>query len=201
MKLQPESVLGAQFGSASDIPCDVADGLRLRERADIGCLLVTSAVDAAEIIDAVGPLAGVDLPRAPGMINSADGRAALWLSPRSWLIHCGVEEEGEIASRVNTAFSDKRLHAARFTDYLCWLELTGAGADGLLKEGSFVSLERDGLADGQAKRTLIAGIAAVVIRQSRLAWLIGVERSRARYFCHWLNAARTADLAKSLLTS
>lgn len=201
MKLQPESALGAQFGFASDVPCGAGDGLTLRERADIGCVLVTSAVDAAEIIDAVGVVVGVELPRVSGRVAFAGGRLALWLSPRSWLIQCGMDGEGELAARVNAEFSDKRVHAAHFTDYLCWFELSGAGSDHLLKEGSFISLERDGMADGNAKRTLIAGITAVIIRRSRNVWLLGVERSRARYFCRWLTAARTADVAIGLQTS
>jgi heterotetrameric sarcosine oxidase gamma subunit len=76
-----------------------------------------------------------------------------------------------------------------FTDALCWFELSGDGALDLLTEGSFISLERGGLPVGRAKRTLIAQIAAVVVRRSESVWQVAVERSRSKYFVDWLSAA------------
>lgn len=94
-----------------------------------------------------------------------------------------------LAARLGAAFPDKLIHAALFTDYLCWLELSGPGAGIILGDGGFISLEREGLATGHAKRTLVAGVAAVIIRKEKSEWLIGVERSRARYFVDWMIAA------------
>jgi heterotetrameric sarcosine oxidase gamma subunit len=138
----------------------------------------------------------------PGTIATAEGRAALWLTPRSWLIHCAPEEEVALADRVNRASPDMLVHAVPFGGALCWLELSGrrsgpgtgtsTAADAaleLLTEGGFVSLERGGLPVGRSKRTLIAQIGVVVIHQNESVWLIGVERSRARYFAQWLTAA------------
>ncbi|MBL8266538.1 sarcosine oxidase subunit gamma family protein [Steroidobacter sp.] len=195
MSLQLESTLGRAFGTSAVLVCDAADGLELRERADLGCLLLTAAVDVAEIIDAASVAAGVPLPAEPGMINTAHERLALWLSPRSWLVQCGIEAEGELAARLNGTFPDRRLHAALFTDYLCWLELRGAGSVDVLQDASFVSLERNGLAVGHAKRTLVAGITGVIVRHSEIDWLIGIERSRARYFTEWLTTTRTTICA------
>jgi heterotetrameric sarcosine oxidase gamma subunit len=161
----------------------------VRERADIGCVLLKAAVDEAQVVYPASVAVGVDLPLAPGRVQSESGRTALWLSPRAWLVHCAVEEEGELVRRVNGAFEDKLLHAVRFTDALCWLELSGSGALGLLTEGGFVSLEQAGLAIGYAKRTLVAQVAVIVLRESESVWLVAVERSRARYFMDWLRSA------------
>jgi heterotetrameric sarcosine oxidase gamma subunit len=114
---------------------------------------------------------------------------AVWLSPRSWLVRCPIEEEGDVVRQVNSAYPDKLLHAVRYTDALCWLELSGFGAFGLLSAGGFVSLEQAGLAIGYAKRTLVAQVAVLVVREAETVWVVGVERSRARYFMDWLRAA------------
>jgi heterotetrameric sarcosine oxidase gamma subunit len=161
----------------------------LQERADIGCVLLTSAVNADEIVNSAMHVCGVEIPLVPGAVQIAAGRAALWLSPRSWLIQCEVEDEAQRVTRLNAAFPDALAHAVSLTDALCWFELSGPGSLTLLTEGGFVSLERDGLPVGHAKRTLIAQVAAVVARESEVGWLIGVERSRARYFVEWLSAA------------
>jgi heterotetrameric sarcosine oxidase gamma subunit len=187
--LEPQATLGAPFSTGSAVSGFSADTVVLRERADIGCVLLTTAVDSVEIATAVGQSAGLDLPLAPGMIFTAPGRKAIWLSPRSWLIHCGVAEEKELVAHLNAVFPDKLVHAAAYTDYLCWLELSGAGALDLLTEGTFLSLERDGLSVRHAKRTLIAQVMALIVHERESVWLVAVERSRARYFADWLIAA------------
>lgn len=189
MTLQLQSALGAPFGAASTVSGFSSDNALVRERADIGCILLTTAADSADIAASASQAAGLELPVIPGMINAALRRKAIWLSPRSWLIHCRVEEEDELLAHLNAAFPDKLAHAAAFTDYLCWLELSGAAALDLLTEGTFLSLERGGLPVGHAKRTLIAQVSAVVVHESESVWLAAVERSRARYFADWLIAA------------
>jgi heterotetrameric sarcosine oxidase gamma subunit len=192
VRLTPESTLGALSGSASVLAL-LPDATVLRERADIGCLLLASAVDTATISVPASVAAGVDLPRAPGRIQTADRRLALWLSPRSWLVHCPLDEEIGVATRVNDAFPDKLVHAVSLTDHFCWIELSGRGSSDLLSQGAFVSLDRGGLAAGYAKRTAVAGIAAIVVHRGADVWLLGIERSRARYFVDWLIArARSA---------
>jgi len=192
LKLQPQSVLGGAFGAASIVSRFQCDTARLQERADIGCVLLTSAVNADEIVNSAMRVCGMEIPLVPGAVRIAAGRAALWLSPRSWLIQCEVEDEAQLVTRLNAAFPDALAHAVPLTDALCWFELSGPGSLTLLTEGGFVSLERDGLPVGHAKRTLIAQVAAVVARESEVGWLIGVERSRARYFVEWLSEASGA---------
>ena len=189
MTLQPQSALRAPFGTASTVSGFSCDNAILRERADIGCVLLSTAVDSADIAATASHAAGVDLPLTPGMIKTSPHRKAIWLSPRSWLIHCNIEQEFELVTRLNAAFPERLVHAAAFTDYLAWFELSGSAALDLLTEGTFLSLERAGLPVGHAKRTLIAQIAAVVVHESESVWLIAIERSRARYFADWLIAA------------
>jgi heterotetrameric sarcosine oxidase gamma subunit len=192
MKLTPESTLGASFGSAG-MAAPLSGAAMLRERADIGCLLLTSAVDTDATAVAASTAVGIDLPREAGKIRAGGRRLALWLSPRSWLVHCPIDEEIGLAARVNDAFPGKRLHAACLTDHFCWIELSGRGSSGLLKQGAFLSLEPGGLAVGHAKRTAVAGIAAILVHRGDNVWLVAVERSRARYFADWLIAgARSA---------
>jgi heterotetrameric sarcosine oxidase gamma subunit len=99
-----------------------------------------------------------------------------------------VEEEMELVSQLNSVFPNKCAHAAAFTDHLCWLEFAGAASLDFLLEGTFLSLERRGLPVGCAKRTLIAQVATIVVRESKNRWLLAVERSRAAYFIDWLIA-------------
>jgi heterotetrameric sarcosine oxidase gamma subunit len=192
--LQPQSALGTSFGTASLISGFSSTSVFLRERSDIGCILLTTAVDSATIASSASQAAGLELPLTPGPINTAPPRKAIWLSPRSWLIHCPIEEENDLVTHLNAAFPNKLAHAALFTDYLCWIELSGPPALDLLTEGTFLSLDRGGLPVGHAKRTLIAQIPAVIVHERESVWLLAVERSRARYFADWLTAAvRTAD--------
>jgi heterotetrameric sarcosine oxidase gamma subunit len=198
MRLQAESTLNASFGQAREVFGGLIDQLELLERSDIGCLLLTTATNPVDVTDAAARVAGVRLPASAGLVGSAAKRLAVWLSSRSWLLHCDLEEEEALASRINAAFPDKSLHAALFTDYLCWLELRGIGAQNLLQESSFLSLESTGFSVGHAKRTRVAGIAAVIIRRTDLGWLIGVERSRAAYFATSLRVGRDALSARGL---
>jgi heterotetrameric sarcosine oxidase gamma subunit len=196
MKLKPQATLGAPFGSASPVRGFISNSATLYERSDIGCVLLTAAVDSAAIVPSASAAAGVGLPLAPGKFERepapGPGRTALWLSPRSWLIHCGIEEEIKLAASVNASFPDKLVHAVPFTDHLCWFELSGASSPELLTEGTFLSLEPGGLPVGHAKRCLIAQVAAIFVHESDSVWLIAVERSRARYFADWLTAAATS---------
>jgi heterotetrameric sarcosine oxidase gamma subunit len=185
MKLQPQSSLGAPFGTARLVAGFKTNGVSLRERADIGCVLVTTA--ANNIAAAASAVAGVELPGQAGEIRTHEGRSALWLSPRSWLIQCRLEDELVLVARLNSAFPDKQAHAVPFTDALCWLELFGVESQEALTEGGFLSLEPGGLHIGHAKRTLIAGVAVILAHERENVWVVGVERSRAGYFAQWLS--------------
>lgn len=189
MKLEPQSALHNIFGVPLLVHRFKSDGTALRERADIGCVLLTAVVNPAEVVTSATAVARVELPLEPGAVRQGSGRTALWLSPRSWLIHCKIEEEMELVTDLNKCFLDKLAHAVPFTDALCWFEISLSGALDLLTEGGFVSLERGGLPIGHAKRTLIAQVAVVILRESESVWLVGVERSRARYFADWLIVA------------
>jgi heterotetrameric sarcosine oxidase gamma subunit len=193
VELQTCTAFGSAGATASALLEFKSECVTLRERADFACVLVTAAVDGGSLSDAIGVAAGVELLPGAGATatGSATGRTALWLSPRCWLIHCAADEERALAEGINRISPEKLVHAVPFTDALCWLELSGPGGAALelLTEGGFVSLEQGGLAVGRAKRTLIAQIAAIVIHQTESLWLLGVERSRARYFVQWLAAA------------
>jgi heterotetrameric sarcosine oxidase gamma subunit len=194
LQLKAESALGAPFGTASTVSGFSSDNAVLRERADIGCVLLTAAVDSTDITVSASHAAAVDLPLTPGLIKTSAHRKAIWLSPRSSLIQCGVAEEQDLVTHLNAAFPDKLAHAAALTDYLAWFELSGPAAIDLLTEGTFLSLERAGLPIGHAKRTLVAQIAAIIVHESASVWLVAVERSRARYFTDWLIAAAEVSL-------
>jgi sarcosine oxidase subunit gamma len=189
MILEPRSALDATFGTSSAVIGFRSDRAVLRERADFGSVLLTAAVDGTAIAASASSAAGLDLPIGPGPTKASSESTAIWLSPRSWLILCGVEDEARLVDRLNKAFPDKLLHTVGFADQLCLFELSGVASLDLLTEGSFLSLEPRGLPVGNAKRTLIAQVVTVVIRTSGTSWLLAVERSRARYFAGWLIAA------------
>jgi heterotetrameric sarcosine oxidase gamma subunit len=189
MKLQAQSTLGGAFGASHPVSGFESKAAILRERADIGTVMLTTSVEPGVIAETAGRVAGVEIPLSPGPLTSAPGRWGLWLQPRSWLIRCGVDEELDLVKRLNGAFPERQAHAVAFTDAICWFELSGTAAHDILTEGGFVSLERGGLPIGNAKRTLIAQVAAIVVREGESAWLVAVERSRANYFAQWLSAA------------
>lgn len=189
MKLVPQTALEAPFASVARL---ATGAVVLSERADIGCVLLNATTDPARFYDPAGVLTGVELPRAPGAVGRSGHRQAIWLTPRSWLVLCELEAEEVLVTRINAAFTDKSLHAAHFADYLCWLELSGPRSHAVLRDSSFISLDRAGLSLHHAKRTLVAGIAAIVVSTGVDAYLIGVERSRARYF-----ADRILDMTRT----
>lgn len=192
MRLDQQSVFGGPFGTASDTRKFRSDRATLRERSDIGCVLLTTVGDSSESVASACGAFGLELPMAPGAVTVAARSTALWLSPKSWLIHCDLNEEADLLERITAAFPDKRAHGVLFTDAVCWMELSGPAALDLLTEGGFVSLERDGLPVGHVKRTLIAQVPVVVFHQAPDTWLLAVERSRAIYFVQWLSAAAEA---------
>jgi heterotetrameric sarcosine oxidase gamma subunit len=198
VKLQSHFVFGNGFGvpalsSRVSASSTGASDTKVVERGDIGSVLVNSAIDAEAVAAKLGVAAGIEFPSTAGAIQGEYPLRALWLTPRSWLVLCSPDEEWTLLARINAAFSDKRVHGTLFTDSLCWLELYGSHALPLLLQGGFVSLEREGLPVGHAKRTLLAGVAAIVLRERPECWLVGVERSRALYFAAWLQAADAAS--------
>lgn len=192
MKLEPQSVFGAVFGVSSTVLEFPTSSTTLAERSDIGCILVNCAIEMEAVAAHLEEAIGMALPRAAGATVHSEHKTALWLTPRSWLIQCQVDHELQLASLINTAFEDKSIHAALFTDYLCWMELRGPQAWELLADGGFISLELDGLPSGNAKRTLLAGIPVIVVHNSSDEWTIGIERSRAQYFVDWMREAAAA---------
>lgn len=192
MKLESQSCFGKKFGSSATLVELPELGTTLTERSDIGCTLINCAVDMDAVAGRLEDSVGIALPRFAGKMTREQGRTAVWLTPRSWLIHCPVEEELELVQIVNSAFEDKLAHAALFTDYLCWMTLCGLQAQDLLVDGGFTSLEPGGLPVGSAKRTLLAGVSVIVVHERDQEWLLGIERSRARYFVDWLRAAAAA---------
>jgi heterotetrameric sarcosine oxidase gamma subunit len=186
VKLKPESAFGSTFDSSKAFPDFDPKFATLTERADIGCILLNSAVDTKEVTSTIVDTLGFEVPANATAPMGSRPNAAVWLTPRSWLILCPVSGEFQLITRVNAAFPDKRVHASAFTDYLCWLELAGKEAETLLTSGGFLSLEISGLKIGYAKRTLLAGIPVVVIRDGEAVWTLGVERSRSAYFASFL---------------
>lgn len=181
------SALGNVFGQVHDLPLPELPDVTLREHANIGCVLLSAAANISDIVADAESCLGIDLPGAPGAVQCTADRSGIWLTPRSWLLLCDPDDEAEICARVLAAFPDRMLHASPFTDFLCWLSLTGERSEDLLRQGSFISLSKGGLPVGCAKRTPINGIATILYREDDLTWLIGVERSRASYFHHWLD--------------
>jgi heterotetrameric sarcosine oxidase gamma subunit len=186
VKLIPESAFGSTFDSSKPFPDFDPNFATLTECADIGCILLNSAVDTKEVTSAIADTLGFEVPANATAPERSGSNAAVWLTPRSWLILCPVSEEFQLITRINAAFPDKRVHASAFTDYLCWLKLGGKEADALLTSGGFLSLEISGLKLGYAKRTVLAGIPVVVIRDGEAEWTLGVERSRSSYFVGFL---------------
>jgi heterotetrameric sarcosine oxidase gamma subunit len=196
--LQPNSVLGGRFGQRSRIAAYNSEDSVLYERSDIGCVRLTSAVNAADVATYIEHAVGMRLPTEAGPIAAWEDKSALWLSPRDWLIQCSLESESDIVGQLNAAFPDKCLHAVPYTDALCWLELAGDGAHEVLADGGFISLQRQGLPVRHAKRTLLSHIPVMILRQTSQQWLLGTERSRAAYFLRWLcSAAEAREVARS----
>jgi heterotetrameric sarcosine oxidase gamma subunit len=176
------SALGSDFGAARKIR--TIGGCLVTERSDIASVLISASFDggAAKISARIG----TDLPDRPGPIVLTGEFASIWSSPRSWVVQCAVPDEDELRARVESAFPDRSVHATLFGDYLCWMEIRGPDSLALLRRGAFLSFEREGIQIGAAKRTLVAEVNAIVARPEADRFLVGIERSRARYFMDWL---------------
>ncbi|MBO9436471.1 hypothetical protein J7394_19815 [Ruegeria sp. R13_0] len=184
MMLDTISPLGGDFGSTNalaSIPWVTAS-----ERRDLGAVLITCAAPSPERIKSIGLAIGCSLPRSHGLVVECDGKRAIWLTPRSWLVLCETDDEARLLRSIASNFPDRSAHASRYSDALCWLSLEGAKAEELLNQGCFLSFSQGGLPVGNSKRTPVAGISAVILREAETVWTIGVERSRASYFVEWL---------------
>ena len=186
MMLTAQSPLGAEFGAANPLP--QITPATVQERSDLCTVLITTTQASPDRIKAIGLAVGCSLPTSHGPVVHSDGKDAIWLTPRSWLILCDAQDEERVLASVVSNFKDHSVIASRYADALCWLSLEGDQAAALLAQGSFVGFSDKGLAIGSAKRTPVAGIPAVIWRTGEAQWTIGVERSRARYFVDWLSA-------------
>lgn len=177
------SALGGEFGVANKV--GAAGGVLISERADIAAVLATACIDGCEA--AISAVVGVDIPSEPGLFASRSGVIAIWLSPRSWLLQCAVDDEARIQKAILSAFPDGTVNGTAFTDHLCWLELNGEDPQQLLRRGAFVSLDHPGgLPVGRSKRTIVADVAVIILRPDAQRLLVGVERSRSRFLRDWL---------------
>jgi len=186
--LQALSPMGFPFGSSTLVEGGSREGLSLSECSDFGCVLLSAAVDLTNSQVNLLRLSGVELPMVSGLVAQKDGRSVIWLSPRSWLILCPLDDELTLLASINANFPDRSMHASAFSDYLCWFSLEGEVAQDALRQGGFISLASDGLPEGHAKRTLMAGIPAIIHRKTSIKWSIGIERSHASYFSDWLKS-------------
>lgn len=192
MRLEPSSALdGGPGEDAASARVSPPIG-RLRDRRDQGCVLCTAAVEVVGSGVPTGPFErlcaalSLALPTRAGAVEQDGERMALWLTPRSWLVLCPAEQESALCQAVTEAYPERLVLASRYSDQLCWIELNDEGAEDALRQGGFLTLRVGGLPLGHAKRTLIAGIPVVLLRLAATCWLLGVERSRARYFVDWL---------------
>jgi heterotetrameric sarcosine oxidase gamma subunit len=201
VNLKPDTALGSAFATAAPVHGFDTKFVTLMERSDIGCILVNCAVEVRDLAPSIASALGFALPADAAITTGKGGTSALWLTPRSWLIHCSVAEEFAIITRINASFPDKRVHASAFTDYLTWLEIAGEDAHKILTSGGFVSLEIDGLQIGQAKRTILASVPVVIVRNANDRWTLGVERSRTAYFVDFLRQSAKQERGVSLQAS
>ncbi|MBT6543014.1 MAG: hypothetical protein HOL77_02845 [Rhodobacteraceae bacterium] len=184
MMLDAISPLGHAFGAATDLASITLEGAT--ERSDLGAVLCVTTSDGAQFAKALGEVLGCALPTQHGKFTTSAQKRAIWLSPRSWVVLCDPLEEAGLVDAVAAAYPDHAAVASRFTDALGWILLDGNAAEMLLRQGSFLSFDAEGFPVGHAKRTLVAEIPAVILRETETKWLIGVERSRTRYFADWL---------------
>lgn len=190
MILQALSPMGLPFGSSARVEEGCREGLSVSECSDYGYILLTSAVDITDFRKDLLRLTGVEFPLQPGLVVQADERYVVWLSPRSWLISCRLDDEPKLLDSINANFPDRSIHASAFSDYLCWFCLEGDAAEDALRQGGFISLVNEGLPDGCARRTLMAGIPAIIYRKTAIKWRVGIERSYASYFSGWLKSPK-----------
>jgi len=184
--LQARSALGHEFGRRIPLgPLGIPD-VTVCERTDFGCLMLSSCVDDSAVIGRLEASVGCSLPRASGAVVVEGAYTGIWLTPRSWLLLCPLEQEFALVDGVGLAFPERMAHASPFTDFLCWFSLGGDNAENLLKQGGFISLAKGGLPVGHTRRTRIASIPIIVSREKSDDWLVAVERSRARYFHNWM---------------
>ncbi len=188
--LAPSGPFGAKAATWQGAQDDFGDAVEVTEIDADGFALCVAADTSKDVLAALSAVLGIPLPSAPGQIAAAHGRAAFWFSPNTWLVRVDGKDEGELVDAVGTAFADGTVLAARYGDALCWFEITGSGAEALLRQGGFLSLDPDGFKVGLVKRTSLAGVNVVVYRPDTTAWRLGIERSRARYFMDWLGAAK-----------
>lgn len=188
MTFNPVSAMGNTLGQIHELPLPRVSDVSLNEHADIACVLISAAVDAAEVLPIAEDCLSIALPPTPGAVVHQGGKTGIWLSPRSWLLFCEPADEQAICERVLAAFPDRTLHASAFTDYLCWFSLSGPRSEDLIRQGSTISLSKAGLPVGSAKRIPVNEIPIVLYRKDEQTWLLGVERSRAVFFRQWLES-------------
>lgn len=186
MKLRARSVLGDGSQAKEQVKGLSRPGLEVVERTDTGCVLCTAAGDPSSIAPALSRALAAALPERPGAFTHEGDRRVLWLSPRAWLVLCPRDGQEPLIEAVQGAFRDHSVLASRFSDHYCWMELAGDGLEDALRQGGFITLRPEGFPPRYVKRTLIAGMTVLICSITGTRWLLGIERSRAQYFCEWL---------------
>ena len=170
---------------------DSFDGTRVRIddlKSDAHVLLV-SALETGDAVDAVRETLGIDLPSEAGEVNQNASGCAFWLSPRSWLLRMDEVGAETALDAVRTGIPDRSIHATPYSDALAWFEISGPGSGALLARGGFLSLSANGFQTGHFKRSILADISVLIWRRDAETWEVACERSRAKYFSDWLESS------------
>ena len=146
------------------------------------CRQFLISVFADEDIPAVQSGLGCALPRTPnGRITGANGKAAIWLGPKQWLIvdqrrtaRCVFSDQVRMLDAGSAAISE-------VTDGLAILEMSGCAAVDILSRITSLDLRWAPLTPGKIVRTAVAQVRCILYPTDSGGFWMHVESNVADY--------------------
>jgi len=131
-------------------------------------------------------LAGVPLPLTPNRVAATGPLRVLWLGPDEWLVVADGEAP-DLLPRLQRAVVGRRAAVTDLSSSRTILELSGAGARGLLAAGCGLDLHPRVFGAGQCAQTLLARV-PVILDQLDAAphYRVLVRRSYAVWLVDWM---------------
>jgi sarcosine oxidase subunit gamma len=162
--------------------------IEISERAFVGKITLRGNSDDPAFMKAVKKAIGLVPPTAACRFVEGDDVTIFWQGPDEWLIHTGVDQEGETLSKLQTALEGQHVQLVDISDYYTIIRLEGTVVRDVIAKGCPLDIHPREFAVGQCAGTVFAH-ATIFLAQmpsDQTCFDIQIRATYAPYLWHYL---------------
>ena len=143
----------------------------------------------SRILRKASSVLGADLPLEANTLAQGSDRTVFWMGPNEWLIHCTMEEAGDLLAKLRDALDGIHHAAVDVSDYYTVLELSGPDAAALLSRGCPMDLHATEFVPGSCAQTRFGHASILLHRTGETEFRIQVRWSYTEYVWDYIASA------------